>query len=304
MERLIAGSRGSKLALEQADWIKRRLETRGHRVEIRVIRTSGDSFSRSSTIPPGNKGFFVKEIEEALAEGVIDLAVHSLKDLPVQQPNNLCLAAIPFREDARDVLISRDGCSLGKLPRGARLSTSSLRRQSQLRSLRPDLHIVSIRGNVDTRLRRLRQGECDGLVLAAAGLCRLGLQSLITHYFQPEELCPAVGQGALAVEIRRGDDRVATAVRPLDDALTRTAVDAERAALRRLGGGCQTPIAVHAQIEARTLSMRGVVANPEGTHIVRATAAGEISDADGVSSRLAALLIEQGANAILGQFNS
>jgi hydroxymethylbilane synthase len=299
METLVAGSRGSKLALRQAGWVKERLEAEGHIVEIKVIQTSGDRLPRASLIQPGGKGLFVKEIEESLAEGVIDLAVHSLKDLPVEQPPVLCLAAIPRREDARDVLVSVDNRSLGDMPAGARLSTGSLRRQSQVRCLRPDLQVVALRGNVDTRIKKMRQGECDGLILAAAGLHRLGLQSLITQYFSVSEICPAVGQGALGIEIRCGDDRVRHTVQRLDDAPTHTAVDAERSVLRRLGGGCQTPIAVHAQVAGNLLNMRGVVASPDGRHMIRATAQGAAEDIDGVTRQLAAALVEQGAEAIL-----
>jgi hydroxymethylbilane synthase len=304
MERLIAGSRGSKLALWQAGWVKERLEAAGHMVEIKVIKTSGDSIARASLIPPGSKGLFVKEIEQALAEGAIDLAVHSLKDLPVEQPPDLCLAAIPLREDARDVLISRHGCRFSDLPAGARLSTGSLRRQSQLRFLRQDLRVVPVRGNVDTRIRKMREGECDALVLAAAGLKRLGLQSLITQYFRPEEICPAVGQGALAIEVRQGDDRAKSAVQPLNDFPTQTAVSAERTALKRLGGGCQTPIAAHAQVEEDMLTMRGVVASPEGARAIRAMARGPLDEAASVSARLVDDLIGQGAEAILRMVHS
>jgi hydroxymethylbilane synthase len=299
METLVAGSRGSKLALQQSAWVKGCLEAEGHAVEIRVIQTSGDRLPRASLIQPGSKGLFVKEIEEALSEGAIDLAVHSLKDLPVEQPDGLCLAAIPLREDVRDVLISRDHLPFGELPPGARVSTSSLRRQSQLRCLRPDVQIIPIRGNVDTRIRKMRQGQCDALVLAAAGLHRLGLKSHVTQYFSVSEICPAVGQGALAVEIRCGDDRVRLAVEPLNDLHSHTAVDAERSVLRRLGGGCQTPIAVHAQVADNLLSMRGVVASPSGDQVIRATAQGAINDVEGVSAQLATALIEQGAKSIL-----
>jgi hydroxymethylbilane synthase len=299
METLVAGSRGSKLALRQADWVKERLEADGHTVELRVIQTSGDRLPQASLIQPGSKGLFVKEIEEALAQGAIDLAVHSLKDLPVDQPPGLCLAAIPPREDPRDVLVSRDHQPLDQLPAGARLSTSSLRRQSQLRSLRPDLEIVPVRGNVDTRIRKMRQGECDGLVLAAAGLHRLALAPLITQYFRVSEICPAVGQGALAIEIRQGDERVRRAVQPLNDFRTHAAVDAERTVLRQLGGGCQTPIAVHAEVAEKLLSMTGVVARPDGTEVIRAAAQGAIEDVDEVTAQIASELIDQGAQAIL-----
>jgi hydroxymethylbilane synthase len=299
METLIAGSRGSTLALWQVGWVKERLEADGYIVGIRVIQTSGDRLPRTSLIQPGSKGLFVKEIEEALAEGTIDLAVHSLKDLPVDQPQGLCLAAIPVREDARDALVSSDNRPLSELPAGARLSTSSLRRRSQLRRLRPDLQVVPLRGNVDTRIKKMRRGECEGLVLAAAGLHRLGLESLITQYFPVSEICPAVGQGALAIEVRQGDNRIRQAVQPLNDVHTHIAVDAERAVLRRLGGGCQTPIAVHAQVADNLLRMRGVVASPDGDQMIRATAQGTIDDFARVSAQLASELIEQGAEAIL-----
>jgi hydroxymethylbilane synthase len=299
METLVAGSRGSKLALWQAGWVKDRLEADGHTVEIRVIQTTGDRLPRASLIQPGSKGLFVKEIEEALAEGAIDLAVHSMKDLPVDQPPGLYLAAIPPREDARDVLVARDRRPLDELPDGARLSTSSLRRQSQLRWLRPDLLIAPVRGNVDTRIKKMSQGECDGLVLAAAGIHRLGLDSLITQYFPVSKICPAVGQGALAIEIRQGDDRVRRAVQPLNDFRTHTAVEAERIVLRQLGGGCQTPIAVHAEVVEKRLSMSGVVARPDGTQIIRASAQGSTDDVKAVSAQLASELIEKGAQAIL-----
>jgi hydroxymethylbilane synthase len=299
MERVVAGSRGSSLALWQAGWVKDRLEAAGYVVEIKVIRTSGDRLPHASLIQPGSKGLFVREIEEALADNTIDLAVHSLKDLPVEQPCNLDLAAVPVREDPRDVLLSRGGLYLGELPAGARLSTSSLRRQSQIRFLRPDLCVVPIRGNVDTRIKKMRQGDCDGLVLAAAGLHRLGFASLITQYFPPSEICPAVGQGALAVEIRRGDDRVRSAIKPLDDLFTHTAVDAERRVLRLLGGGCQTPIGVHAQVTDGVLTITGVVASLDGRRLIRAQVQRPVKDADDASNQLAAALIKQDAEAIL-----
>lgn len=299
MDRLIVGSRGSKLALWQAAWIQERLKAAGYALEIKVIKTSGDRRTRDSLLQPGSKGLFVKEIEQALAEGSIDLAVHSLKDLPVEQPPELCLGAIPVREDARDALVSREGLRLTDLPPGARLATGSLRRQSQLRWLRPDLNLEPIRGNVDTRIRKMRQGESDAVVLAAAGLHRLGLESLITQYFDPGEICPAVGQGALAVEIRKDDKRVMRAVQPLDDYGARLAVNAERMVLQKLGGGCQTPIAVHALLEGSVLGITGVVADPEGVRMIRAAAEGPPGDAEGLSARLAADLIAQGADRVL-----
>lgn len=281
------------MALWQAGWVKERLESAGHAVEIKVIKTSGDHLTRAPLVQSGIKGLFIKEIEEALADGAIDLAVHSLKDLPAEQAPDFHLAAFPKREDPRDVLISRDGRGLHGLPPGARVSTSSVRRQSQLQSLRKDLCLLPIRGNVDTRVRKLHEGECDGIVVAAAGVRRLGLESLIAQYFSPEEICPAVGQGALAVEVRRNDDSAKAAVEPLDDLETRRAVTAERTALRLLGGGCQTPIAVYARIEGAVLKMSGVVATPDGSRVFRSATEGPADDGEAVARRLAAELLRQ-----------
>jgi hydroxymethylbilane synthase len=247
----------------------------------------------------GTKGLFVKEIEEALANGFIDLAVHSLKDLPVAQPEGLYLAAIPAREDARDVLVSQHGEKLAELPAGARVGTSSVRRQAQLRSVREDLETIPVRGNLDTRVAKMARGACEGLVLAAAGLRRLGLQHLISQTFSVEEMCPAPGQGALAIEIRRNDDRAAGAVSKLDDRITHLAVLAERAALRQLGGGCQTPIGIHSRIEDRRITVSGVVSDAEGTQIVRASVHGTEEEAESTGERLALELIRAGAGTLL-----
>jgi len=309
--RLAIGSRGSKLALWQAEWVRQRLTQAGHEVEIRVIKTSGDKLQAVAPQDPlpvsmaqtvaeaGAKGLFIKEIEEALLAGEVDVAVHSLKDLPCDQPVELLIAAVPRREDARDVLISRNAQPLDALPRRARVATSSLRRQTQLRALRPDLAYVPIRGNLDTRLRKLDAGECDALILAAAGVHRLGLADRITYYFPIDEMCPAVGQGALAIEVRAGDSAVREAVTPLDDPATHCAVRAERAALRRLGGGCQVPIAAHAVENNGTLSLVGLVASLDGTQIIRAQASGTSSDPETLGTALAEDLLRQGANAVL-----
>jgi hydroxymethylbilane synthase len=296
---LFIGTRGSQLALWQAGWVKTRLEVLGYAARIKVIKTTGDRLPHAPLTQAGVKGLFIKELEEALAGGSIDLAVHSLKDLPVQQPENLYIAAVPARADPRDVLVSRTGKRLSELLAGSRLGTSSLRRQAQLQALRKDLRVISVRGNVSTRLEKVQHGDFDGLVLASAGLIRLGLEHQVTQYFSVEEMCPAAGQGALAIEIRHDDDRVAKAVRPLDDPAARCAVTAERAALRRLGGGCQTPIAVYARVESGGLEMAGVVANPEGTQLVRARVKGPADDAEGTGVRLALALLDQGAQAIL-----
>lgn len=309
--RLSIGSRGSKLALWQAHWVRDRLVAAGHEIAIRIIKTTGDKLQNVAPDEPlaasvaqtvaaaGGKGLFIKEIEEALLAREVDVAVHSLKDLPVEQPAGLTLGAVPLREDARDVFIARDGQPLENLPHGARVATSSLRRHTQLRSLRPDLAYVTIRGNLDTRLRKLARGDCEALVLAAAGVHRLGLGERITAYFSFDQMCPAVGQGALGVEIRADDRGAREAVTPLNHPATHQEVRAERALLRRLGGGCQVPIAAHALWEDGQLRLRGLVANLDGTRVIRAQAVGSASDPEALGAAVAEDLLRQGAGEIL-----
>jgi hydroxymethylbilane synthase len=309
--RLIIGSRGSKLALWQAHWVRDQLAAAGYKIEIRIIKTTGDklqavapgermSASIAQTVAEaGSKGLFIKEIEEALLAGEIDVAVHSLKDLPTDQPDGLALGAVPQREDARDVFISRTGLPLGTLPPDARVATSSLRRQTQLRALRPDLVCVAMRGNLDTRLRKLQRGDCEALVLAAAGVHRLCLTDRITSYFSIDQMCPAVGQGALGIEIRADDPGASEAVACLDQLATRQAVRAERAVLRRLGGGCQVPIAAHAVTEDGQIHLQGLVANLDGTHVIRARTKGPASDPEALGAAVAEDLLRQGAREIL-----
>ena len=297
--RIVVGSRGSKLALWQAGWVRDQLAAQGHEVEIKVIRTTGDKLPEASLTMSGTKGLFIKEIEEALAAGAIDLAVHSLKDLPTEQPPGLRVAAVPSRADARDVLISSGARPLVALPSGSRVGTGSLRRQSQLRALRGDLEAVPVRGNVDTRLKKLERGEYDALILAAAGLGRLGLSERVTQYFTVSEMCPAVGQGAVAIETRAGDERIVEAVMPLDDPSSRQAVRAERAMLRCLGGGCQAPIAAYASSADEKLELLGVVAALDGSRMVRATAATPADDPEGLGATVARELLKQGAGEII-----
>lgn len=309
--KFIIGSRGSKLALWQANWVRDQLAAAGYEIEIRIIKTTGDKLqavapgdpmpaSMAQTVAEaGSKGLFIKEIEEALLARAIDVAVHSLKDLPTVQPEGLILGAVPPREDARDVLISREGQVLEKLPPRARVATSSPRRQTQLRAIRSDLTYVAMRGNLDTRLRKLEQGGCDALVLAAAGVHRLGLNEHITSYFTFDQMCPAVGQGALGIEIRAEDNRSREAVSRLDHPATHDAVRAERAMLRRLGGGCQVPIAAHAVVENGELSLHGVVASLDGKRLVRAQMKGPIADSEKLGSLVAEELLRQGAQGIL-----
>ena len=291
------GSRGSKLALWQANSVRDHLAAAGHVVEIRIIKTTGDNLENLSLAQSGTKGLFIKEIEEALLSGEVDVAVHSLKDLPTDQPEGLCVVAVPQREDARDVLIASLPCA--ELKPGARVATSSLRRQVQLRHLRHDLELVPMRGNLDTRLRKLDKRDCDALVLAAAGLHRLALGQRIRQYFAVDEICPAVGQGALAIEIREDNDHIRKAVRLLDDPATHCAVRAERAALRRLGGGCQAPIAAHARLEGGELHLVGMVARSDGGQLLRSATTGSARDPEGAGTTLAEELLGQGARSIL-----
>ena len=301
--RIAIGSRGSALALWQANWVRDHLLADGHDVEIRVIRTSGDRMAQAPLQQSGVKGLFVKEIEEALLDESIDVAVHSLKDLPADQPTGLIIAAVPKREDARDAFISKTGAGFSDLPAGARLGTSSVRRQSQLRYLRPELEIVPIRGNVDTRLRKLDEGQCDALVLAAAGLIRLGFEHKIHDRFSADQICPAVGQGALAIETRASDKTIREVMASLDDPKSHQAVRAERELLRRLGGGCSVPIAAHATTNGESLSIDAVVASPDGIRLVRASASGSIADPEEAGRAVAEKLLSLGASDILEAFS-
>ena len=262
------GSRGSQLALWQANHIAGLLRAQGHSVEIEIIKTTGDrlqsvTFSQVAEQSGTTKGMFTKEIEEALAEGKVDLAVHSLKDLPTELPEGFDLAATPRRVDPRDVLVSVHYESLAALPQGARIGTSSQRRRAQLKALRPDLEAVEFRGNVDTRLRKLSEGQVDAILLAAAGLDRLERTDWIRQRLGPDQFCPAAGQGALAIETRLSDAATIAALSFLEDADTRYAVTAERACLSDLGGGCQVPIGVHCRFPgAEQVEIFAVVADP------------------------------------------
>ena len=298
-KQIIIGSRGSKLALCQAEWVRARLMAAGYQVEIKVIKTSGDKLVDVPLPQSGVKGLFIKEIEEALISGKVDVAVHSLKDLPNDQPDELCVAAVPEREDARDVLIARDLKLFAQLVPGSRVGTSSLRRRSQAAHLRPDLEIIPVRGNIDTRINKLDRGDYDALILAAAGAHRLGLQARVTQYFSTEEICPAVGQGALAIEVRQGDTRIERAVAKLDHPATHNAIRAERGTLRRLGGGCQLPIAAYAFPDSEDLHLAGVVASLDGTRLLRAEATGPVDNPAHLGAIVADSLVKQGAHDIL-----
>ncbi len=293
---LTIGSRGSQLALWQANWVKARLEERGRDCRIEIIKTTGDKITDVPLAKVGTKGLFTKEIEDALLDRRVDLAVHSLKDLPTVLPDGLRLAAIPPREDARDVMVGR---RLAELPNGARIGTSSLRRIAQLRAARPDFTIESIRGNIDTRLRKLNEGQYDALVLAAAGLKRLGWEDRIAEYLAEDVMCSAVGQGALAIETRDEGD-AAEVCAELEDSATRSAVEAERAVLRTLGGGCQVPIGAHATITGGALRLAGIVGAPDGSRIVRREVNGSTAEAVKLGEQLGAELLAAGGAEILG----
>src|SRR5277367_2722574 len=267
------GSRGSQLALWQTNHIADQLRARGHKVTIEIIRTSGDAMQHLTFAQVGAsvpKGMFTKEIEEALYDRRIDLAVHSLKDLPTTLDQPFTIAAIPPRADPGDAFISINYESFASLPSGARIGTSSLRRQAQLRAVRSDLHYLEFRGNVDTRLRKLSEGEADAIILASAGLERLGRTEFISERFPALILCPAAGQGALAIETRVADSATVGALAFLDDVTTRFAVTAERAALAALGGGCQVPIGIHCEPSPEGFTITGVVASIDGHRIIRA----------------------------------
>jgi len=294
--RLRIGTRGSSLALWQANHIAESLaKLHGVETELVRIRTSGDRLQSASVAQvneaigaEGGKGIFIKEIEDALLSGAVDLAVHSVKDVPTETPSGLTFAAITRREDPRDCLISRGGLTLEKLPPGARIGTSSLRRQAQLRHHRADLDVVDLRGNVDTRIRKLEGGEFDAIVLAMAGVTRLGASAKVTQIFDEDLMLPAVGQGALGIETRADDAQTSRLVAALDDEETRACITAERALLRELQGGCQVPLGAWGRIRKGELHLE-----------VRLDEAGTPAEADAIGIRLAQILIEAGADRIL-----
>jgi len=293
---LTIGSRGSQLALWQAHWIQARLQELGQESRIEIIKTTGDKITDVALSEVGSKGLFTKEIEEALLAGAIDLAVHSLKDMPTDLPGGLTLAAIPVREDPRDALVGR---AFEDLAPGARVGTGSLRRAAQLRARRPDLRIEDIRGNVDTRLRKLDEGRYDAIVLAAAGLRRLGWEDRITELFNPSVMCPAVGQGALAVETRDDGGSAFHIAERLEHAETRAAATAERAVLAALGGGCQAPMGSYAYVNDAILYVIGLIISPDGSKLIRHAKHGSIAEAAALGHALAEQLLAEGGREIL-----
>ena len=299
MNTLRIGARGSLLSITQTTWVAEKLRARGIHVEIQKIKTTGDKILDVPLAKIGGKGLFVKEIEEALLSGTIDLAVHSMKDMPTKIPEGLHIGAIPKREDPRDALITRDKISWANLPSGSNMGTSSLRRQAQLKRSRPDLLFVALRGNLDTRLRKLSNGEIDAIVLATAGLNRMGWQDQITERLSMDVSLPAIGQGALAIESKTDDKRVNAAIAFLNDPKTACEIAAERALLIGLEGGCQTPIAGFASESLGVITLTGLVLNLDGTKIVRESQTAPVSEAAALGTRVAEALLAQGADEIL-----
>ncbi len=295
------GTRGSQLALWQARWVQDQIDQNWPNIttDLDIIKTTGDKITDVPLAKVGGKGLFVKEIEEALLSGRIDIAVHSMKDMPSELPPGLCIGAVPLRENPLDALVSERHASIDGLPRGARLGTSSLRRAAQLLHRRPDLSIEPLRGNLDTRLKKLANTELDAIVLASAGLKRLGMADRITAYIEPEIMLPAVGQGALCIESRTDDEDIGAIVSALNHDQSQIAVQAERAFSQRLEGGCQVPIAAYATVDSKQVKVTGLVAELDGRQVLKATMEGPIEQADAIGLKLAEHLLAQGAGSIL-----
>jgi len=295
------GTRGSKLALTQSEWVKAEIEARHPDVQVTLVRikTKGDKVLDSPLSKIGGKGLFVKEIEEALLRKEVDLAVHSMKDVPAVLPDGLGLSVFPPREDPRDALVCRGCTSLEGLPRRASVGTGSLRRSAQLLHVRPDLRVVPMRGNVDTRLRKLDSGELHAIVLAVAGLKRLKLSHRISHILHPETLLPAIGQGALGLEVRRDDEETVGLIDFLNHKETEITVKAERAFLTELEGGCQVPLAAFCRTENGQLRLEGMVAEPDGSKVLRDQMKGEENESEEMGIALARRLLAAGADEIL-----
>ncbi len=296
------GTRASLLALRQANWVKARMEEQNPAVEVTLvhIKTQGDKID-FPLFQIGGKGLFVKEIEESLLREEVDLAVHSAKDLPILIPEGLALIAFPEREDPRDALISKEERRWGEIPSGGKIGTGSLRRQAQLLRLRPDLEIVPLRGNLDTRLKKLSSLNLDAIVLASAGLRRMGWEHRVTECFEPEDMLPAVGQGVIAIEARAKDERIAQLVAHMNHPPTQLCFMAERAFLQRLGGGCQVPIAGLAEMTSGRINLRALVAATDGREIIRGKLEGPSTGGEALGRRLAEELLAKGANAILDE---
>ena len=295
------GTRGSKLALWQANWVKSALNQKFPRIsiELEIIKTQGDKILDVPLAKVGGKGLFVKEIEQALMDRRVDVAVHSMKDMPAEIPEGLCIGAIPGREITSDVLISRSGLNFSKLKSGSVIGTGSLRRGAQLRHNRRDVVIRPLRGNLDTRLRKLETEDMDAIVVAAAGVKRLNFEDRITEYLDEEIMLPAVGQGALCIEIRENDPPVWELISALDDSQTRTIVSGERAFLNRLEGGCQIPIAGHGKIKSDRYLLTGLVCEVDGSRMIKDSISGPVEEPERIGIELAERLLDKGADRLL-----
>jgi len=300
------GTRASKLALWQANWVKSALIEKFSQLTIELvsIKTKGDKILDVPLARVGGKGLFVKEIEQALLDGRIDIAVHSMKDMPAEIPEGLCIGAVPPREVPTDVLISKNDLRFSELNQGAVIGTSSLRRSAQLRHARPDIVIVPLRGNLDTRLKKLQAEDLDAIVLAAAGVKRLNLEHRITEYLNSDIMLPAVGQGALCIEMRQNDPKIESMLAALDHPHTRAIVLGERAFLNRLGGSCQVPIAGYGEINSNSFNLIGLVADLDGSRILKATLSGSSDSTETIGISLAEQLLAQGADKILEKLQS
>jgi hydroxymethylbilane synthase len=299
---LVIGTRGSKLALWQSEYIKTKLEAlTGLPVWLTIIKTTGDKILDVPLAKVGGKGLFTKELEVELEAGTVDLCVHSMKDVPTELPQGLMIAAMPERVDPRDAIVSGAGYDLASLPKGGRVGTSSLRRRAQLLALRPDLEIVDIRGNLDTRMRKAENGEVDAVILASAGITRMGWADRITTYIDTDSMCPAVGQGAIGIEIRSDDDYMLGVCERLTDLETMACVSAERVVMRTLEGGCQVPIGAYCRFEDDMLVMDGVVASVDGTRVVRYRLEGSPAEPEILGAAMVDRLLELGAGEILAE---
>ena len=300
-KRVLVGSRGSSLALRQTEEVLEQLRAAGNGstdLQVLTIKTGGDAASEAPLAGLG-RGIFVKEIEQALLDGELDMAVHSLKDMPTRLPDGLAIGAVLQRIDPRDVLVNRWGCTLAELPPGARIGTSSPRRTAQLKSLRPDVEVLPIRGNVETRLRKASGADYDGVVLAAAGVIRIGLQGEVAQYLSTADFVPAPGQGALAVEVRQDDDEIMSLLSDVEHPLTRREVTTERAFLEALGGGCQVPVGAYARADGDTMVLTVFLASPDGGEVFKTKVRGRASNPHEVALDARQRLIERGARELV-----
>lgn len=295
------GTRGSKLALTQTNFVTEKIKKAMPEmdIEICIIKTSGDIMQDVSLLTIGGQGVFVKELEEALLSEKIDLAVHSMKDVPGDIPEGLMFAAILPREDVRDVLVARDNIKMEFMPKGAKIGTGSQRRGAQIKALLPDVNIVPLRGNIDTRIKKIETENLTGIILAAAGMKRMGLAEKITQFLPVETMLPAVGQGALGLQIRKTDIELAETCAGLNDATTAVEVAAERAFLRALGGGCRLPIAALGKLDGQMLTLEGMLAAPNGTTVIREKISGTINDAEEMGKKLAEIILDKGGKKLL-----